>query len=418
MMLTPLHNGLSVGLRLATILLLTGLSARAQQIGIPVGADLAEAGQPAEDSVVVRLVTFYPGSEPFEVFGHTDIRVTQGDADYYFNYGVFDFTSDGFVWRFVMGDAEYMCVAIPSAYARTGMEGRRMVEQELRLTQPQARRVRDYLVANALPGNNTYVYQYLGDNCSTRPRDIIEMALGDSLEYAVPGKAVTYRDIMSHYSRNYPWEQFGIDLVLGSGLDHQIDARERMFIPMLLMEAVDSARVTAGGKRLPLVRRTEVVVDASEQGTVLPPTPWYLSPLAAALLAALAAMLLSWRDWTRVSVSRWFDTLVYGVFGLAGVVVWFLVFFSVREATSPNLNAVWANPLLLLIAVCQWVGALRRLTLTLHGLNLAAVVLLALCWPFQAQVANVAFFPLMAVSVIRSASYLAVWRKSRGAAGQ
>ena len=358
-----------------------------------------------QDSIIVRLVTFYPGDEVFSLFGHTELRVTQGNADCYYNYGVFDFNTPNFVYRFVKGDAEYLCAPLPPQYATYGMEGRRMVEQRLNLTQDEARRVRDYLIVNSQTGNNTYVYQYLGDNCSTRPRDIIEMALGDSLHYKPVADSVTYRDMMSRYTANYPWEQFGIDLVLGSGLDCPLDVRQRMFMPIALMQACADATVTRGGHELPLVSDTQVMVDGSEQGNVLPPTPWWRTPMAVACLLLALTVVLTVRDLRRGKVTRWFDTVVFAIYGLAGCVIFFLMFCSVREATFPNYNALWVNPLMLFPAVAVWFKVMHRPLKVYHFVNLAVIVLAALSWPWLPQVANAAFFPLMAVPALRSFNF-------------
>lgn len=43
------------------------------------------AQEQEEDSVKVSLVTFYPGSEPHNIWGHSEIRVQQGPIDLYFN---------------------------------------------------------------------------------------------------------------------------------------------------------------------------------------------------------------------------------------------------------------------------------------------------------------------------------------------
>ena len=145
----------------------------------PQSAEAQEQERQAEEPVHVSLVTFYPGSEPHNIFGHSEVRVQQGPVDLYFNYGVFDFKAPGFLWRFVLGETDYMCQPVPRAYATIGMEQRRMVEQELNLPQDRALAVRDFLWNNAQPENCTYRYKFLSDNCSTRPRDIIEMAAGD-----------------------------------------------------------------------------------------------------------------------------------------------------------------------------------------------------------------------------------------------
>ena len=371
---------------------------------------------PLRDAVEVSLVTFYPGEETFSIYGHTELRVREGDRDWYFNYGVFDFEAPAFVWRFVLGDAEYLCVPIPEKYARMGMEGRRMVEQRLALTPVEARRVRDMLLVNALPDNRSYHYRYLTDNCSTRPRDIIEAALNDAaLDYGdAPRQRVTYRQMMRHYGRNYAWQQFGIDLVLGTALDRPLDYREQMFLPMELMQAVGQATVARHGVAVPLVSSTDVVVDASEQGLVLPPTPWWCSPMAVAVLVLLAAVLFTVRDWRRRRVTRWFDSVFYAVLFCIGAVIVFLVCFSEHEALWPNWNVLWAHPLAVIPAVAVWMlPRTRRLLNGYHAVNAVVVILTMALWPFIPQSANAAFFPLMAASALRSLNFNIATRPGR-----
>jgi len=356
-----------------------------------------------EDSVRVSLVTFYPGSEPHNIWGHSEIRVQQGPVDLYFNYGVFDFEAPAFMWRFMLGETDYMCIPVPRAYATMGMEERRMVEQELNLPQDRALAVRDFLWNNAQPENRTYRYKFLSDNCSTRPRDIIEMAAGDGLQYPAMGDtAVTYRDILARYCRNYAWEKFGIDLVLGWDTDTVIDQRAAMFIPMLLMDAVGGATINIDGVTMPLVKATTVPIDKSTQGNVRPPTPWFLSPLTVALLVLAITLMVSCRDWRHRDVSRWLDTLLFTIGGLAGCILFFLMCFSTHEATSPNINILWLHPLLLMLAVMPWFRKTRPAARWLHALNALIVALLMLAWPWQPQVANIAFFPLMTALVTRS----------------
>ena len=356
-----------------------------------------------EDSVKVSLVTFYPGSEPHNIWGHSVIRVQQGPIDLYFNYGLFDFQAPAFLWRFMLGKTDYICAPIPHAYATIGMEQRRMVEQELNLPQDRAIAVRDFLWNNAQPENRTYRYKFLSDNCSTRPRDIIEMAAGEGLQYPAMGDTtVTYRDILAHYCRNYAWERFGIDLVLGWNIDTVLDQRATMFIPMLLMDAVADATITTDSVTMPLVKATTVPIDKSTEGNVRPPTPWYLSPMTVALLVLALTIAVTCRDARRSDVSKWFDTILFATGGLAGCLLFFLMCFSTHEATSPNINIAWLNPLLLLLAVLPWFKKTRHAARWLHALNALIVALLMMAWPWQPQVGNIAFFPLMATLVTRS----------------
>ena len=54
------------------------------------------------------LLTCAPGEKIYELFGHTAIRYVEGDSiDLVFNYGMFDFNSPNFIYRFVKGETDY-----------------------------------------------------------------------------------------------------------------------------------------------------------------------------------------------------------------------------------------------------------------------------------------------------------------------
>lgn len=362
----------------------------------------------AGDSVTVSLVTIYPGSELYEIYGHTELRVVDRWNDTYYNYGLFDFNAPGFVSRFVAGKTDYLCGGIPAQLALQGYEGRKVVEQVLDLTPEEAARVRDLLAQNAQPRYAVYRYKFLSDNCATRPRDVIEKVLGRQLRYGAPpaDANVTYREIMRRYNGNYQWERFGIDLALGCLVDTTISFRQQMFIPMILMQGFSHARVyTSAGVR-PLVKSVQVVVQGDDRGLVMPPTRWYASPLALALVLLAATVIVTILDLKRGRVSCWFDSLLYLVYGLAGCIIFFLIFVSTHEATSPNFNALWLHPFYFVPAVLAWLPRLQRYLLWYHYVNLAEMLIFALAASFLLQVFNVAFYPLMAIPVLRSFNYI------------
>ena len=95
--------------------------------------------------VKVSLITFYPGNEVFEVFGHSEILLVDSTGSYYINYGVFDFNSPGFVTRYIMGETDYLCAIMPPEVDGGVKAGRKMVKQDLNLTPEQAQQVWDML---------------------------------------------------------------------------------------------------------------------------------------------------------------------------------------------------------------------------------------------------------------------------------
>ncbi|MBP5561735.1 MAG: DUF4105 domain-containing protein [Muribaculaceae bacterium] len=365
----------------------------------------------AGDSIRVSLITFAPGADTYELFGHSELRVISRDlatpsnpcGDWFINYGVFDFTTPGFFWRFARGESDYLCMAVPPHLVAVDNEGRKMTEQVLDLSHDEARALRDYVVWNSQPENREYRYRYFSDNCATRPRDIIERAVGDSLRYgdSLMGQ-VTFRDVMSHYTANYPWEQFGIDMILGAPCDTIINVRQQMFVPMLLAQAMATATRDSNGKQTTLVNETNVLLDGPEEGTVLPPTPWYLSPMAAMLVVLVITLAMCWRDWRRRRLTRWFDTLFYVALAVMGGVVCFVAFFSSHEATWPNYNVLWLNPLWLALAILvrrdKWSRARRYVALALTALTLTTMAV----WLARLQVPNAAFWPLAVATLART----------------
>ncbi len=360
------------------------------------------------DSVAVSLVTYYPGSEIYELFGHTEVHITAGNGlDAYFNYGVFDFNAPNFALRFASGETDYLCVALPAYIERGSITpGRKAVEQSLNLTQDEAHKVLNMLRRNIMPDSATYRYKYVSDNCATRPRDIIEKALGNRLHWPADSVKATCREVMAHYNRNYPWEQFGIDLALGSGLDTVLTARQRMFVPMLLMQAAAGATIDRNGHSEPLVTATTVTNSGSDNGLVLPPTPWWRTPMAAAMALLLTVIAMSVRDLRLGRRSRGLDTALWAIGAIAGAFVWFLIFVSTHEATSPNLNGLWLNPLYAVPAVTIWLKRGDKPTRWAATALIAAIALAAICFAAGLQEPNAAFYPIMAALAIRLAIYV------------
>ena len=72
------------------------------------------SAQQGKDSLRISLLTCWPGPEVYELFGHTGLRVQRISAeqpfDVVFNYGLFDFSTPHFVYRFTKGETDY-CVA-------------------------------------------------------------------------------------------------------------------------------------------------------------------------------------------------------------------------------------------------------------------------------------------------------------------
>ncbi len=323
--------------------------------------------------------------------------------DSVWNYGLFDFSEPNFLYRFVKGETDYRLGGdtIKWFLPEYVMRGSKVVEQEINFTQTEAHRLLQMLRVGALPQNCTYRYNYVLDNCATRVIAVIDSAAGAKVQYPVFNRYGTFRREMRAYHVNYPWYQFGIDLVLGSGLDRDLSSREEMFVPIELMDKAAKATFADGR---PFVRVTRVLNEGTPRA-VLPPTPWYLTPLFWAAIVAAIAVAVSVFDIRRGKCLRMAYSLYWLLVGIAGIVVWFLAFFSTHEATSPNIHIWWVTPLMLVAAVSIWIPRLHHVTNVLAWVGGIGTLLILMLWPFQPQVNNLAIYPLMIAELALCIAY-------------
>lgn len=362
----------------------------------------------------VSLLTCAPGCDIYELEGHTGLRLKLPGSDMVANWGLFDFDSPNFVYRFVKGETDYMAGICPTDLflAQYIHEHRRVTEQVLNLTPQQAMRVMKLVMENCTPQNRVYRYNYVRNNCATRPMALIESALGSEINFGTPAAAAegdTWRAVMRRYHSNYPWYQFGIDLALGSGIDFPITNREQMFAPQSLMEMAASATITDScGRAMPLVTQTNILTPGSAEGTVLSPTPWYATPIFWSMVLMALVMWISWRNIRSGHLSRWLDAIFYTLLGVTGLVIAFLVLVSEHEATSPNYLILWINPLCMLVPALLWNKKGRNALYIYQWLNLCAIVSFAATWVFGIQSGNAAFGPLLLADATRAVTYIII----------
>ncbi len=331
--------------------------------------DSAPAGAP----LIVSLVTCDPGPDVYELCGHTALRIRNEEMDSVWNYGIFDFSSPNFIYRFCKGQTDYIVCGYDFKYFLPTYinRGSRVSEQVLDLTPEEAETLRKLLQTEALPQNRVYRYNYVLDNCATRPWKRVGEATERAIQTPDTLYFTTFRKEMRHFHRNYPWYQFGIDLALGNGIDQQLGKDQDIFAPPVLAAKV--AEATIDGK--PLVKETNILFPGLEDAT-LPPTPWYLTPTFVGLMMFLISLALMIHSLRRdVPLARMDDnptTTKFHLFaklwisayfllcGIGGCVIAFLVFCSEHEATSPNWILLWLNPLQIIPALGVWFKSWRK----------------------------------------------------------
>lgn len=299
---------------------------------------------PLSEHANISLLTCTPGEELYARYGHTALRVCDSvnDIDIVFNYGIFDFNTDHFYWKFVRGETWYELGASPYWwFMREYEEDKRPVyEQVLNLTPEQCEAVWQALAVNYRPQNRKYLYNFVFDNCATRPYWLIANVLGDTIISDYTGyTGATYRSFIRHYTGPHTWANAGINLLFGKRADQPMSSDQRLFLPEELMKYMQSAHLSDG---------TPLVSESSIAPFVIARTPWYASWEAGLVLYFLLICGISYYDRKRHKCSRWIDWTLGILYALLLLLVGFLTFFSCH----PLVGFGWRLLILPLIHLC------------------------------------------------------------------
>ncbi len=326
----------------------------------------------------------------WERFGHNALWIhdPQAGTDLAYNWGMFSFDQEGFLGRLLRGTMMYWMApfrvqAMIDSYVAAD---RSIFVQELALTTDQKLELQAALALNALPENMYYRYDYYQDNCSTRVRDALDQVLDGRVRTALEGvpTGTSYRFHTRRLLQPMPTMYTGIQVVLASKADREIDRWREAFLPIKLMEGIREVRVPDGlGGEMSLVmseREVYRTMGPPEATSVPSHLRWYLVPGLA--LALLLFLLAHPSGWARVPVVA----LVAGwsvVAGLAGVVLLGSWLFTDHVFWYPNANLLQLNPLSLAVGVLALPVLIRpvpgrrlyRLAAVVAGLSALGLVL-------------------------------------------
>ncbi|MEI9938315.1 MAG: DUF4105 domain-containing protein [Pseudomonadota bacterium] len=315
----------------------------------------------------ISLLTMGPGEHPFTKFGHSAIWVqdTAAQRDEVYNYGTFAFDSRTALLDSVEGKLPYwLSVQSLGGTLRTYSEqGRSLLASELELTPAERIRLRDSLRENARPEHRYYRYDYYRDNCATRVRDIVDVAIGGRMrqEPASPA-SMSYRAHTQRLVADDLLLYVGLDLAIGRQTDSQVTFWDEAWLPERLHALFAHAKVSHGGQELPLIRSERTLLSSRFPAPRSTPPSWggYYAALGLALGSAFAV--LGWcassgRRALRVALGALYFVLGTTL-GLLGSALCYLTFFSAHSAAASNYNVLLLPPWLLALSVAG-VGVMR-----------------------------------------------------------
>lgn len=299
------------------------------------------------------VLTCTPGTDAYAHFGHTAILLedTVSKRNAVFNYGCFDDTQKNFILNFMAGNTNYLLEAESLNFFlwRYRQTGNGVTRQELDLTPEESQNLWDLLVWNMQRENQTYLYNWLYDNCTERARDIIEKAINGKVTYERSISSLTARDMLHEKLVNAPWLQLGIDMILGNEIDKPIGKRIQMFLPDFFEAELNKAFIVdSNGVKRPLISETEIMQEptelSNEVASPITPTIVFFSILGFVIFISIIEII-------RKKICIWLDIILLTAQGITGIVVAGLFFFSKHPAVDSNWMIIAFNPLFLIYAI-------------------------------------------------------------------
>ncbi|HLB54386.1 MAG TPA: DUF4105 domain-containing protein [Gemmatimonadales bacterium] len=380
------------GYRLSAIgLLATGAVFSPASAQRPAAALPPGPAAPPGSELTVTLLTYEQGGRIYERYGHNAIWIhdaTTGADDHY-DYGRFSFEQEHFVLRFVQGRMWYAMGYESNVAGMVELyvgQGRKVWMQELNIAPAERLKLRDFLAWNIRPENKNYAYDYYLDNCSTRIRDALDVALEGAIRrYGARPSGLTWRDETRRLNQHNPVLYSGLLLMLGQPVDAEMTRWEQMFLPGRLREYLDSMTVAGpDGVARPVVVSERLVSEGGRWPAPARPASWLPAYLIGGLLAG-GLMVLVGRTRGFVPVATLWALLV----GLLGAFMTWVWIGSYHVAGYRNENLFLFNLVALAFAIVlpsaargrAWaVGPARWLAAAMVGLGVLGLLVKPLPW--------------------------------------
>ena len=293
------------------------------------------------DNELFSIITIGPyQNELYSAFGHSGVRYQNFEQglDIFYNYGIFDFNQPNFYSNYVKGKLTYMVGKNQySFYERYYSTQKRYIkEQFLNLSSEEKFFLLDYLENNVKKENRFYPYNYIFNNCSTKIRDVLELAVGEKLKFNDAPVNLSYRVLIDRYLDNYGWADIGIDICLGTKIDDKSSNYNAMFLPEYLFSSLENA--TVGDKKLVFETR----INNLDRDQII--SRGIISPKIVFSIFLIISLYFSFKQIKYNNKFIYFDSLLFFLSGMVGILILFLWFFTDHISTN-NLNILWAFPL-------------------------------------------------------------------------
>ena len=239
-------------------------------------------------------------------------------------------------------------------------------------------------------------------------------ALQGYVKFQPNNDSKTFRQWVGVYVGTDTWLKFGIDVVFGLDADRIASQSETMFLPEVLMAEFQTAQViNTNGDNRKLISEKSTLVTKNESIETGSDTFWTFKPLSISLFLLIVGALITLWDTKRRRHLKSFDSLLLISTGIAGFIIFFLMFFSTHPLVKLNLNILWLNPLNIIIGILIWIKSteLRRILFFYQIFNITLLIAALFAFALSIQTFNVASFPIIVLLIMRSTSWFAYTKR-------
>jgi hypothetical protein len=311
------------------------------------------------ENLAIKIAVMGPGDELYFWWGHIALVVedSERNTSRFFDYGLFSFENENFFYNFALGRLLYSCGVSQTDRNITNYIGtNRDVEiYTLNVPPENRKKVLDFAEFNVLPENRDYFYHHFKDNCSTRIRDIIDLAVDGQFkeQYGnAPGR-YTLRQHVRRHTWFSPLGDWMLNFWMGQVIDTPVTIWEEMFLPVEVGTRIEDFWYTdSNGVKQKLVTSSETVYRAKNRPAILdvPRKQWPRELVFSVVLAVIIAFFfnLQKKHYRAGRVLAGISMSLAGlVFGGAGFLLYFMALFTDHDYTFQNYNMLFGTPLLL-----------------------------------------------------------------------
>lgn len=305
----------------------------------------------------MSILTVGTADASHSLYGHTALRIKDDskNIDLVYNYGMFDFGTPNFMFKFVKGDLQYYAAAYPYddfEYSYR-VENRSIYEQVLDLSNAEKEALINKLDVSLSSDDKYYTYKFIDRNCTTKVIDIVNEVLEGKPIVKKNIDSKTYRDVLFPYVENHFYQKLGINIIFGHRVDDQATI---MFLPLDLFENLK----TTSYKNKPLVTETNVIFEANR-----PSAFSFLDSIYSLIVVLLLFVVIK---------KKAMQVTFFLILGAIGLLFSLIGLYSLHQEVLWNYNVLLFNPLFLLLLYFmatnneKWIKRLSSACLVLLGI--------------------------------------------------